>query len=373
MKSASDGGANSDSEPQVKAPSWISVGKKLHWWSESQQKNMSVKVAKVDDKKHQVYVTFDIDPKAFKSVPFSKIGKKDCPLRNPDANGSRAGKTQESSASKEKKQKDQRDGSVTPNWWDKEEMMKLHEKAVKKDEQLIKLQKKEEEKKKEERRRQELAAAERKKVEEAFEKRKAEAERLKLKEEEEWRQNLLKKRREEDAEQEVKEKEKEERRRKRKEEKEAKDRAAGIVKKPKVAPKAETQATVIPPRALVPEVGLQQAAFNMASAPQWLMGGAPQSAMQSMQALATMQAMREQAAASGVDTSSWGALPQGGGNAWGVGMNGVVATNASSGGFGGAGPETWGAQFGNAGAQWAANWGGVPPEAFGGQAPWGNG
>merc|ERR1719271_4766 len=53
------------------APSWIGVGKKLHWWSESQKKNMLV------------IVTFEVDQKVWKEVPFSQIGKKDCPLRNP--------------------------------------------------------------------------------------------------------------------------------------------------------------------------------------------------------------------------------------------------------------------------------------------------
>merc|ERR1719183_1886218 len=113
--------STADGEGGDSLPSWIAVGRKLHWWSESQKKNMSVKVTKVDEKKGLVFVTFEVDQKVWKSVPFTKIGKKDCPLRNPEADAS-GGKSAEASSKDDagagkRKRKDERDGSVTPDWW----------------------------------------------------------------------------------------------------------------------------------------------------------------------------------------------------------------------------------------------------------------
>jgi len=260
MTTADDGALSGDASD---APSWISVGKKLHWWSESQKKNMSVVVAKVDGKKKLVYVTFEVDKSAYKSVPFAKIGKKDCPLRNPDEKEQPAKKTPEDASatkSKEKKRKDEdRDRSATPDWWSKEQMKQVEVKKAKREQMVAEEKRKEEEKKREEQKRRALVEAERKKVQEAFEKRKREAEAQQRKEEEEWRQSLVKRRAEEAAEEEIKMQEKEERRKKRREEKKEKEKrekeiADGVVP-PQTAPPPLPGQLVHQPIVVPPKVG----------------------------------------------------------------------------------------------------------------------
>jgi len=410
--SIGDGAASRESDAAAAkggVPSWIGVGKKLHWWSDSQKKNMSVRVSKVDDKKGLVFVIFDIDQKVWKSVPFSKIGRKDCPLRNPKDDSAEASKKDDSGASKngsqkEKKRKDPKDGSVTPDW--RENMKAVNEQKARREQQGIDLQKKEEGKMKEERKRQELVAAERRKVEQAFEKRKEEAEKQRLKEEEEWRQNLIKKRELQAAEDEIKDAEKEARRKIRREEKE-KERLLN----PKPPKKAKIEAAavgvpmVIPPRANVPDLAALQGipmppAAQMAQP--WFMAGAGQLPAGAAHMPAAMHAMQMMAAAQ--------AQAQQGGSTWGQGdLSSVAGNSGGSSGFGGAGMTgAWGS-FGNAGAdghmppgmlpgvgaaqmlpgmgfgaaqnagaiagqgaaQWGGQWGNMPHGQF--QAPWGNG
>merc|ERR1712187_241252 len=216
-------------------PPWVAHGKRLRWWSQSQQKFVFVLVSKVDEAKRHVVVTFEADKKVWKSVPFSKLGLRDCPLQDmPEAGRDKdkdkektKGKKESGKDSKDaatsrggtsdhgKKNPDAEDGSRTPDWWSQEKKRMLDGSAVqqkiKEHEQKEKKELDKEKQLKEERRRKELVEKEKRKVEEAFEKRKREAEALKLKEEEEWRENLRKRREREAAEEAEKEKEREER------------------------------------------------------------------------------------------------------------------------------------------------------------------
>jgi len=367
--------AAASSKAQAKLPPWIALGKKLHWWSESQKKNMSVRVTKIDDKKNLVIVTFEVDEKVWKSVPFSKIGQKDCPLRKPEE----AAKKEDGSATKkEKKRKASKERSATPDWSSKEYLKMLHEKEVQRELKAEEEKRKEEERKKEEKKRQELVAAEKRKVEQAFEKRKREAEAQKLREEEEWRKNLIKQRQQEAAEEEVKQKEKEERRKKRKEEKEKRDKELGIVKKPKPEPKPEPKPVVVPPRKDVPELpaGITPPPVALTGAQlaqPWLLAGAAQQMAMSdgqmpvhMMQMMAAQAQAAQAQAGLGDLSGAGAGFAGAGlaGAWGAGSQ--VAPNLLP----GAGVAQWAGQFANM-AQNPGSWASGGKGQF--QAPWGSG
>lgn len=254
---ASVGGGATSSASRPDVPSWIRMDQKLQWWSESQKKFMAVRVTKVDDKKRLVIVTFEANAQVWKSVPFSQLGRRGCPLqrgedkegkareeqrkrREPpgrplvekekgsaskkDAGGSKdlAAKEVASKDGLSKEHKEEKeDGTATPNWWlmEKARLSNSQELQAKEDQERRRREREEEEQRREEQKRVEILAAERRKVEEAFEMRKREAEELKLKEEEEWRSQLRQKREREAAEEEEREKEREARRKKRKEEK----------------------------------------------------------------------------------------------------------------------------------------------------------
>ncbi|CAE8593928.1 unnamed protein product, partial [Polarella glacialis] len=113
-------------------PAWVQPDAKLRWWSESQKRHNTVSVTKIDDKKKVVIVTFASDKSVWKSVPFSKIGRKDCPLQNaetPSSIGDAKPKAQADSASKESdEEKPNEDGTSTPDWW-KQEKSKLLDKT----------------------------------------------------------------------------------------------------------------------------------------------------------------------------------------------------------------------------------------------------
>jgi len=199
-------------------PAWVSVGRKLRWWSSSQQKFMVVLVTRVDEAKRLVIVTFEADKQVWKSVPFHMIGTRECPLQSmPEAKGSRdsTGGVASKDGKDDGHKKSTRERSRTPDCWALEKKRLLDTtKMRQKDEDRRK-----KEKEKEEQRRVELLAVEKRKVEEAFERRKKEAEAQRLKEEEAWRENLRRRREKEAAEEQVREREREERRRKRREEK----------------------------------------------------------------------------------------------------------------------------------------------------------
>merc|ERR1712087_1004661 len=163
-------------------------------------------------------------------VPFSQLGRPECPLSDDPSNAVKQ-KRKEPATVPGSSSKDPEDGAATPDWW-AQEKTKIQarsgasnvEKTV--DEQLRKAAK-EEEKRQEEKRKQAAIEADKKKVEEAFERRKREAELRRLKEEEDWRNSLKKRRLEEEALDREKKREKEARRLKREEEKAEKARREG--------------------------------------------------------------------------------------------------------------------------------------------------
>mmetsp|Transcript_101628 Transcript_101628/g.282810 ORF Transcript_101628/g.282810 Transcript_101628/m.282810 type:complete len:520 (-) Transcript_101628:97-1656(-) len=282
---ASSGGGTHRGE----VPSWVVLDQKLRWWSESQKKFMAVRVTRIDEQKRLVIVTFEADAKVWKSVPFSQLGRRGCPLQKCEGTGIGLGAKQRDKASgvKDKsstgkkepskkealnkepadkdakeptskdnigkdpaskdgsKDKEDEDGTATPNWWvmEKARLLNMDEYEKKEKEELERRRKEKEEQelRMEEQRRLEVLAAERRKVEEAFEMRKREAEAQKLREEEEWRNSLRLRREREAAEEEEREREREVRRKKRQEEKGRKKGKEEVEKKKEAEEKARQE------------------------------------------------------------------------------------------------------------------------------------
>ncbi|CAE8611048.1 unnamed protein product, partial [Polarella glacialis] len=195
---------------------------RLQWFSTSLKKLIPVKVTKMDHAASQVIVTFEMDSKVWKSVPFWFLSKEECPLKGP-----LPGQEKEDSGDEEdrKKRKVAR-RSVTPDVWEMERKRIQATQYLTADHAVREAEQKAEEdrvrKIEEEHRRRAVQEAERQKVQEAFEKRKKEAEEQRLREEEEWRQRLVEKRKKEAeeeatqlAEEEADEEERQERKRKR--------------------------------------------------------------------------------------------------------------------------------------------------------------
>ncbi|CAK9113242.1 unnamed protein product [Durusdinium trenchii] len=203
-------------------PAWCQLTAKLRWWSESQKQHLPVYVTKIDDKKKSVIVTFAADKKVWKEVPFSKLGRKGCPLQPPVASKGN-GEAKDGEKSKERPAED---GTATPDWWRLEKSKILDKKEQSRREKALEEEMKQIEAKEvakhQERKRKALLEAERRKVQEAFEKRKREAEQQKLREEEEWRQQLRERREREAKEEEEREREREAKREKKRQEKEKK-------------------------------------------------------------------------------------------------------------------------------------------------------
>jgi len=185
--STASGGASSTHNAEL--PSWVALDRRLRWWSESQQKYMAVRVSKIDDRKKLVIVTFELDKSVWKSVPFSKIGRSGCPLKELESSGSASSlrlSGRKDSYNQGSSKSSGQGGTSTPDWWTQEKARLLNpQEAKEKEAELERKRKKEREEleqKLEEQRRLELLAAEKKKVEEAFERRKKEAEEQRLKE-----------------------------------------------------------------------------------------------------------------------------------------------------------------------------------------------
>mmetsp|Transcript_57671 Transcript_57671/g.134338 ORF Transcript_57671/g.134338 Transcript_57671/m.134338 type:complete len:1012 (-) Transcript_57671:75-3110(-) len=228
-------------------PQWVSLGAKLRWWSESQNKHHNVRVSKVDEKQRLVFVTFELNSKVWKSVPFSLLGRSSCPLLPPAGSSTQGPSSADGIASlppqvqarvsqprsPTSRRTSLRSRSKTPEWWQMESKMTLEERLAEQEREKRRLEeqkRREQERLREERRRKELVEAEQRKVQEAFEQRKREAEERKLREEEEWRQRLREQREQEAAEEaleheEEMQKEREERRKKRKEERAKREEA----------------------------------------------------------------------------------------------------------------------------------------------------
>lgn len=202
-------------ERQKKFPAWATIGAKLNWYSQSLKKLCPVIVTKISQSQRVVIVTFVEDAKVWKSVPFSKLVSKDCPLKPPDeASNSSPVASAPVITSKPALQKKKRSRSRTPDWWE------MHVggagNAAEEAERKLEDEKRQmEEKLKEAQKAKLKLEAEKAKVQRAFEARKKEAEVRRLREEEEWRNRLREEREREAAEEAAQEAEREERRRQR--------------------------------------------------------------------------------------------------------------------------------------------------------------
>eukprot|EP00931_Biecheleriopsis_adriatica_P087117 TRINITY_DN6162_c0_g1_i2.p1 TRINITY_DN6162_c0_g1~~TRINITY_DN6162_c0_g1_i2.p1 ORF type:complete len:735 (-),score=162.11 TRINITY_DN6162_c0_g1_i2:28-2232(-) len=87
-------------------PSWLKVGSKCRWWSESQKTHHPIVITSVDVVKRRVVAHFVADHSVWKTVPFSHVGSNG-PLRPPEDIAGGAGKS-----------KDQQDGTATPPWYE---------------------------------------------------------------------------------------------------------------------------------------------------------------------------------------------------------------------------------------------------------------
>ncbi|CAK0817311.1 unnamed protein product [Prorocentrum cordatum] len=154
-------------------------------------------ICQVEEGKKTVIVAFEGNESVWKSVPFSMLGRKDCPLQpGPDGAGDapkaadkKGGGTGGGAARRPNRE---RSRSKTPDWQDLEKQRRQREmeEAMKQQEEEQKRpvwgkkELQEQERIMEEKRRKELMELEKRKVQEAFERRKKEAEEQKLREEE---------------------------------------------------------------------------------------------------------------------------------------------------------------------------------------------
>lgn len=115
---------------QDSAPSWVRVGGRCRWWSESQRTHHAVVVTSVDVIKRRVVVHFEADHSVWKTVSFSHIGANG-PLRPPSSGvdspsiaapvqAKRGGGSSAvaSAPAQPGGRKDTKDGTATPPWYD---------------------------------------------------------------------------------------------------------------------------------------------------------------------------------------------------------------------------------------------------------------
>merc|ERR1712190_128711 len=202
-------------------PLGLAVGAAAKWYSESRKALLPVHVTKIDKVQKLVIATFDENASVWKSVPFSLLGRPDCPLKlDPTGKSIKVAPAQE-------RRPRERSRSKTPDWLQMEQNrvnQAIEEKKERERKAAEERRLEEERRLREEHQKKILMEEEKRKVQEAFEKRKKEQEMQKLIEEEKWRRQLREQREKEAAEEAVKEeaaaKEREERRQKRREEKE---------------------------------------------------------------------------------------------------------------------------------------------------------
>ncbi|CAK9019629.1 Reticulocyte-binding protein 2 homolog a [Durusdinium trenchii] len=105
--------------PTSALPSWVQVGAKCRWWSESQQTHHVVVITSVDDVKRRVVAHFAANQSVWKAVPFSQIASG--PLRPPeDTNKTRTPQEEAKKA----------DGRATPPWYEQLNMAETRMEAV---------------------------------------------------------------------------------------------------------------------------------------------------------------------------------------------------------------------------------------------------
>jgi len=118
-------------------PSWVKVGSKCKWWSESQKTSHPIVVTSIDLAKKRVVVHFEADHRVWKTVPFALIGSNG-PLRpsgpdTGDALAPDASKHQKAGPRAAKQEgaggRDEEDGTATPPWYEQIAVAETRDKA----------------------------------------------------------------------------------------------------------------------------------------------------------------------------------------------------------------------------------------------------
>lgn len=115
-----------DALPPGALPSWIQVGGKCRWWSESQQTHHPVVVTAIDEVKRRVVVHFVANHSVWKEVPFSQIGRG--PLRPPGPEALDSGKPKRVLSVNEEEARV--DGRATPPWYEQLNKAETRQEAV---------------------------------------------------------------------------------------------------------------------------------------------------------------------------------------------------------------------------------------------------
>lgn len=124
----------------VALPSWIRVGAKCRWWSESQKTLHPIVITSLDTLKRRVVVHFEADHRVWKTVPFAHLGSSG-PLRpltadtpEPVAEKPKGAiPAPAASAEQNGRKEKEEDGTSTPPWY--EQIMVAENREYVKDEQ----------------------------------------------------------------------------------------------------------------------------------------------------------------------------------------------------------------------------------------------
>jgi len=123
----------------VALPSWIRVGAKCRWWSESQKTFHPIVITSIDTLKRRVVVHFEADHRVWKTVPFAHLGSSG-PLRpltsdtpEPVAEKQKGAALAAAASAEQNGRKEKEDGTSTPPWY--EQIMAAENREYVKDEQ----------------------------------------------------------------------------------------------------------------------------------------------------------------------------------------------------------------------------------------------
>lgn len=120
-------------------PSWIRVGAKCRWWSESQKTFHPIVITSLDTLKRRVVVHFEADHRVWKTVPFAHLGSSG-PLRpltseipEPVVEKQKGATPAPAASAEQNGGKEKEDGTSTPPWY--EQIMVAENREYVKDEQ----------------------------------------------------------------------------------------------------------------------------------------------------------------------------------------------------------------------------------------------
>jgi len=122
----------------VALPSWIRIGAKCRWWSESQKTLHPIVITSLDTLKRRVVVHFEADHRVWKTVPFAHLGSSG-PLRPLTSNTpepvaeKQKGSLAAAASAEQNGGKEKEDGTSTPPWY--EQIMVAENREYVKDEQ----------------------------------------------------------------------------------------------------------------------------------------------------------------------------------------------------------------------------------------------